>query len=103
MKTIKDLMTEDVDSVFLNPDELADYHNIEGQRILCIVDRNLTTPADAVFEGVFINAVTIYVNKNTMRKPKEGARLRLDGSLFIVRSVSEEGGMFVITAESNEK
>ena len=43
------------------------------------------------------------MNKNTMRKPKEGATLRLDGSMRIVRSVSEEGGMFVITAESNEK
>ena len=103
MKTLKDLMAEDVGAVFLNPDEFAEYHSLNGKRTLCQIDRNLTTQADVNLEGIFINAITIYVSTDDMTKPKEGALLRVDGSMHIVRSVSEEGGVFVIVAEASEK
>ena len=36
----KDMVAEDVKNVFLNPDEFGEEHEIDGEKIMVIVDNN---------------------------------------------------------------
>ena len=105
MSAFKDAVRKDVQATFLNLDEFADYHEINGERIPCVLDKDVTGEApkakgNVTMEGVFVNSVTIYVAENALKtRPVEGERLDVDGSLHIVSSVSDEAGMWVIVAE----
>ena len=106
--TFKDAVAADTHSVFLNMKEFADVHEIDGERIKCIIDKDLTkelsTTIHNSIEGVFLNALTIYVASDALPyRPVEGEALSVDGSLHLVRNVSDEDGVLVIVAEANEQ
>lgn len=108
MSAFKDAISNDVKAVFINLDEFADKHDLNGCEVACIVDKDLTTGVNDTIanplEGVFLNTITIYVDaKDLERKPVEGEILRLDKERYIVRSVSVEEGILVIVAEVNEQ
>lgn len=103
MSVFKDAAASDIKRVFLNADEFSDYHDIDGERVLCQIDKNVTKGAAASLEGVFINSLTIYVSSEDIEKPVEGQILSVDGSMHSVRSVSDEMGVLVIVAEVNEQ
>lgn len=103
MSAFKDAVAKDVTDVFLNIDEFADVHDLNGDRVKCVIDTDIVQGAEASLEGVFTNALTIYVREGDIATPVEGAVLSLDGSMHLVRSVSVEGGMLVIVAEANEQ
>lgn len=106
--TFKDAAQNDIKSVFINLDEFADEHNLNGETVRCVVDKDVTTGykdtvANPVY-GVFVNAITIYVDKNDINpQPVEGALLFLDDEAYTVRNVSVEAGMLVILAEANNQ
>lgn len=101
MSRFKDAVKADVKSVFLNLDEFADMHDINGSSIRCVVDVDEVGEAASQFVGVFNNTVTVYVAAGDMTPPVEGEIFRLDGSLHEVRRVNVEGDMIVIVAEAN--
>ncbi len=104
MSAFKDALAVDVKKVFLNADEFSDYHDLDGERVLCQIDKNLIDGAQGTeTEGVFVNTLTIYVSADDIEKPVEGQILSVDDSMHIVRSVSDEMGILVIVAESNEQ
>lgn len=103
----KKAVAEDVTNVFLNLSEFADIHDIDGVKLRCLVDTDITQSySNAVqnpIEGVFHNTVRIYVRAIDMERPVEGELLRLDGSLHLVESVSDEMSVYVITATENRQ
>lgn len=105
MSAFKDAIAKDVKAVFINLDEFADKHILNGETIACIVDKDIISEVTSEkLEGVFLNTVTIYVDvKDIKNKPVEGEILRLDKVRYIVRSVSVEEGILVIVAEVNEQ
>lgn len=109
MSAFKDAVAADVKNVFINLDEFAEPHDINGETVDCVMDKNITAgnPLDTTgnpLEGVFANTLTIYVaTKDLPAAPVEGELLRVDGSLHIVRNVSDEMGVLVITAEASEQ
>lgn len=104
MSAFKDAIAADIKNVFINTDEFAEEHDINGVMIPCVISDDLTAGANASLEGVFINTLTINVSKDALNEvPVEGELLRVNGSLHIVRSVSDEMGMLVITCEANEQ
>lgn len=103
MSAFKDAVANDVMAVFLNEDEFADVHEINGERVSCVIDTDLTNGAGANLEGVFVNTLNVYVREGDIDTPVEGAILSVDGSMHLVRSVSVENGMLVIAAEANEQ
>lgn len=102
MSAFKDAIAREVDSVFLNADEFADVHDINGTRVKCIIDKDIVQEAEASLEGVFVNALTLYIRVGDIKTPAEGATLYVDGKMHLVRNVSVEDGMLVIVAEVNE-
>ena len=103
MSAFKDAVAKDVMAVFLNEDEFADVHEVQGERVSCVIDTDVTQGAASSLEGVFVNTVTVYVRVGDISTPVEGSVLSVDGSMHLVRSVSVEDGMLVIVAEANEQ
>lgn len=104
MSAFKDAISKDVKAVFINLDEFADEHTLDGKTVICIVDKDLTTGAnDTVshpLEGVFVTSITIYVAvKDMYAQPVEGQNIELDGVEYTVRNVSVEAGIYAIVAE----
>ena len=108
MSAFKDTIAKDIKSVFINIDEFADEHDLNGKKVRCVVDKDITASAkDTIanpLEGVFVSAITIYVDaKDIDRKPVEGELLSLDKKRHIVCNVSVEDGMLVILAEVHDQ
>lgn len=107
MSAFKDAVAADVKGVFLNSDEFSDFHELNGRQILCQIDKNIIGEIEDTqthpLEGVFVNTLTIYADANDIEKPVEGQLFSVDGSMHIVRSVSDEEGVLVIVAEANEQ
>ena len=105
MSAFKDAVAADIKGVFINSDEFAETHNLNGRSVLCVIDKNnIIEGRDGKIEGVFLNSLSIHVSKDDLDSiPIEGEWLSIDGSFHIVRSVSEEMGVLVILAEANEQ
>ncbi|MBR1953289.1 MAG: hypothetical protein IKA32_11955 [Lentisphaeria bacterium] len=104
MSAFKDAVAKDVTAVFLNLDEFADRHNLNGRDVICLVDKDLTDPykqtASSPLEGIFVETLNIYVRPEDMeRRPVENELLYLDDKMYFVVNVSDENGLYVITAE----
>lgn len=104
MSAFKDFVRSDVKSVFINFDEFASNHSLNGVNTLCVIDRDLTQAASSENEGVFLNNLTIYIdNLDIANRPVEGELFKVDGSFHLVKSVSDEEGILVIVCEANEQ
>lgn len=108
MSAFKDAVSKDAEMVFINEDEFADKHVINGREVLCIVDENEINEAKWTLnnpvEGVFDHTFTIYIRTGVLERcPVENEVLRLDGKLCFVRKVSDEMGLLVISVEAKEK
>lgn len=105
MSAFKDAVKKDVKTVFINSDEFAERHTIDGESVLCIVDKDITAGRDGRevnFEGVFLNTLTIYVSTaNIENRPVEGQYIDFDGETYHVLNVSDEDGILVIIVEVN--
>ena len=100
MSWFKDMVREDAEEVFLNAEEFAEKHKINGKKVVCIVDTDISDNAKlASLLGVYDNSVVIYVKEGTLPEPKVKSRLNLDGSLHQVTKTMIEDGMLVIVAE----
>lgn len=103
----KELVQEDVKNIFINNAEFAEDHDINGKTISCVVSRDYTDGMpvrNSNLEGVFLNDLTIYVDsKDLPVRPVEGELMKVDGSFHLVKSVSDEMGVYVIICEANEQ
>lgn len=108
MSAFKDAVAKDIKSVFINMDEFAYEHDLNGKKVQCVVDKDIIDGAKGTVSnplyGVFLNAITIYVDaKDIDRKPVEGELLSLDKKRYVVRNVSVEDGILVILAEVHDQ
>lgn len=103
MKTFKDFSAADVQNVFLNLNEFADYHDIDGEKVKCVIDKNIISeiPENGLV-GDFINMTTLYADSKDLEVPEEGQWMSIDDSRHFVQSVSE-GTMLVIVLRENRQ
>lgn len=99
MPKLKDYFVSDMDT-FLNQDEFAEIHDINGQNIPCIVDRDVLK--QRVSEGVYSAELVLFVKETDLGyRPVTGQHLRLDNELYLVYDCAENAGMLEITLEAN--
>lgn len=105
MSIFKNAVANDIHAVFINDDEFADYHFLNGNRVRCIVDTDITDAfKGGNVDGVFVNTCTIYVATSDIEnRPVEGELLELDDKTYFVRKVGFEDGIFAIVVEANEQ
>ncbi|MBM6928594.1 hypothetical protein [Parasutterella secunda] len=104
MSWFKDLVQSDVEDVFLNSEEFAEEHVINGDKVRCILDKVINEAhSEDSYVGVFVNQLKIYVRTGDILTPEEGDLIQVDGSNHIVQSVNEEMGVLVIVADANKQ
>lgn len=111
MKSFKEQIEADVRGVFINGEEFADEHNIDGQLLTVVIDRAMTTDKDLLYtyerptspaNGVYTDVITVYVSLADLGyKPAEGQMMHIDGEIYFVQSVADDMGMLAITLEGN--
>ncbi|NTU28855.1 hypothetical protein HPY27_01600 [Brevibacillus sp. HB1.1] len=100
--SLKDVILADLD-VFLNTDEFADEHILEGKKIRLIIaaDTLNGTPLPHA-EGVSLWRKVIHVSCTGLGyRPNEGGLMDLDDQMYEVVNVDEQDGFYVITLEAN--
>lgn len=104
MSWFKDLVQSDVEDVFLNSEEFAEEHVINGDKVRCILDKVINEAhSEDSYVGVFVNQLKICVRTGDILTPEEGDLIQVDGSNHIVQSVSEEMGVLVIVADASKQ
>ncbi len=104
MSAFKECVEADLSEVFINLDEFAETHTLEGVELPCVVSIDKTAHQERgkkTFEGLHGNFVTLYVKKADMpRVPKQGENIKLDNKRYKVESCRDDMGLLSITLES---
>lgn len=100
MATLKDyIKVFDLDT-FINMDEFADNHVINGETIKCVVDTDLfderSTQAGDRSGGVFKDTISIFIKMSDIEKPIIGEMMTVDDEDYRVVEVKENMGMYEI-------
>ncbi|WP_074008654.1 hypothetical protein [Duodenibacillus massiliensis] len=99
MSRFKDMVARDALTVFMNMEEFAEVHEINGRRLRCIIDTNEADTAPSLYEGVYTLLTTVYVLSSEIRAPAVDEVFTIDNVMFVVKHVSDEDGLIVIKAE----
>lgn len=98
--TFKDYAAADVFGTFINTDEFADLHTVDGKQMHVIVDTNelierqQRVNSSANTDGIYRAHILIYIPVSEYgAKPKPGKQLNLDGrkTYTIVDCINEDG------------
>lgn len=105
--TFKDIMRRDIDEVFLNPEEFADTHNVDGTPMTAMVDENENIEREkkmkSNMDGIYARQILLYVKASEFGSlPAQGRLLRLDGKAYTVVDAVDECGVYTITLEANK-
>ena len=89
-------------AVFLNAEEFADIHDIDGEQVTCVFDNDIFQKGQAV-DGVYNSAKKLFIKASDLPdRPVFGQRIRVDGELYLVADSTENMGILEITLEANE-
>lgn len=104
--TFKEIIRADISDVFLNIDEFAVEHVINGRSMPALVDNNelieREKKAKSDMDGVNVKTTLIYVRaRNFGALPPVGYHLTLDSMSYIVLDAINEDGVYSITLEAN--
>ena len=105
--TLKEMIADDIQKVFLNLNDFADIHNVDGTEMKAVIDeinadeRNLKTTDRIIGDSIFKKYLKVYVDAEDYGdKPDVGRRIfTLDEEEYRVIEVDEEMGMYVIYLE----
>ena len=86
MKTAREIWRDDANRTFLNAEEFATAHNVDGVNILCVMDEvrqsNSRTPK---FEGLYEMTHILFTDESKLpKKPVPGAKMKIDNVLYHV-------------------
>ena len=108
MSTFKEQAALDVASVFLNADEFAEEHEINGTNCNCVVQS--PTAAEQFqqgekydgYEGISGRIIIVHIAATDLPEvPIEGETYTLDGKIMQVDTCVEDMGMLSITLHEN--
>ncbi len=93
--SFKEMLKSDIENVFLNTDEFASTHTIEGKEITCIFDDEALRERQSGSElGVSESDVLIFAHTDDLPSKKgAGEHVNVDGIEYIVNTWDENMGM----------
>ena len=104
MSAFKEQLKQDM-AVFLNLDELAETHKIQGIPVTVVIDNDeLMQRSDKV--GISLGEILIFIQDDEWRKvqgshPTQGQDLSFDGKHFIVQEWNIDDGLYEIVLGQN--
>jgi len=91
----KDQIQDDISNIFLNEEEFAEDHNIDGQQILCIIDEDKSISNKN--DGVFLIRRSLFVKESDLGyRPVPDQKLNIDGEYFYVMDCLGSGLLEVV-------
>ena len=109
--TFKEQSALDNRTVFMNFDEFAEKHLINGTEMLCLVDNNEMIDREKRYQykrslyadGVYIKALLIYVKAEDFGPlPATGRAVTFDKKSYIVSDAIDEDGIYSLYLEANK-
>lgn len=109
--TFKEQIAADNRNVFMNFDEFAELHLINGQEMLCIIDNNELIDREKRYrynhslyaDGVYIKQLLIYVKAEDFGPlPAIGRVLVFDKKSYIITDALNEDGIYSLCLEANK-
>lgn len=102
--SFKDMVAADA-SVFLNPDEFGETHDLNGKACVCVLYSDLTDKRKAMIpggrrtpDGLHGDFLSVCVRKSDLeRVPKQGENFKVDKKRYTVDSCTEDMGILTIT------
>lgn len=106
-KSFKEIMKADIDHTFMNLDEFADTHIVDGKEIPVMVDDNEIIEREkkmkSNMDGVYVKQKLIYVKADDFGGlPQIGRAIMFDGKRYLVTDATDESGIYAITMEANK-
>ncbi len=103
---LKDIMAADIDDIFLDPDENAEEHDINGQTVLCIIDGDLSrrrsNRQSDDYDGIYTRQMNISVRESDLGyRPERDQKMTVDGEWYLVVDCVVDAGMLEITLGAN--
>lgn len=102
--TFKEMMRQDIDHVFLNPDEFGEEHTVNGREGVSIIFDDIEFLNREKFrrevkdDGTSLSHSMFYVKASDFgRLPKVGHQITIDGLNFRVEKAVNEQGIYSIT------
>lgn len=101
--SFKDVLFSDVDT-FLNPDEFAEKHFIDGRQMTVsidgneVIERSKKQTDKGRTDGIYEGQIIIYVSRKEFGLlPAIGRKLTMDKREYLIQDAVDEGGMYSIT------
>jgi len=96
--TLKQLIANDIDSVFFNVNEFAEMHTVDGREVMAIIDEaELIARQASMEEGIADSSMLIMLKRKDFaydKLPKD--RIEFDGRMCIVDKWSEDTGVITV-------
>lgn len=104
--SFKEILNNDIKSVFLNPDEFGEEHMVQGKPMVIVLDDleniNREKKMQSTAGGIFAKQILFYVSAEDFGEmPAPNGLVTLDGKRYIVIDVTDEAGIYAITLEAN--
>ncbi len=103
--TFKELLRQDVKTVFLNPIEFGEEHIVNGKPMQIIIDDNELTEREKRMKsnGIYKKQTLVFVSALDFGPlPGVGKPVKIDGTIFIVTDSLNEGGVYSLHLEANK-
>lgn len=107
MLSFKQLIRQDNRDVFMNDDEFAEKHFVNGRKMSAILDTNELEEREKRLKedmttGVYKKQILFYVRASDFgRMPSVGSVLEFDRKRYIVTNAINEDGIYSVEAEAN--
>ena len=94
----KDELAADIDAVFLNLEEFAEEHQVEGVKIKCVIDSDKGQPKSdgSMYDLAEADFVLMAKTTDLPARKEAGSVLNLDGRELTVSTWEEQGGIAVV-------
>lgn len=109
MSSFKDHVRDDIQTIFLNPQEFGEEHTVDGKKMIVSIDgierlhREKKVSDKHENEALAYQRMILYVNRSDYGKmPKIGRLVKLDGITFRITDCIHEDGMYSISLERHE-
>lgn len=98
--TLAEQVISDFDDVFLNTDEFAEKHSIDGQTIVCIIDEDKSSNNKT--DGVYTVRRRLFVKQTDLGyRPEPDQKMKIDSQYwYVVDCVGE--GLIEVVLEARE-
>jgi hypothetical protein len=105
--SLKDLMASDIDDVFLDTDEFAELHDINGAQVLCVIDEDISKQRSGRqsgnYDGIHMRQLTLFIKESDLGyRPERDQKMTVDSEWYLVIDCTATAGMLEIELGANQ-